>query len=182
MILYMTRISMLDTAADLYDDLLLQQIEEGYMFFLEMIGMSPEEPNEANVALSRVWEGYEIALGAHIAALCAEAHTRGLPRNEHLDIKNMISQMRREEDTPFEVPLWFQDLDVLRSHRSNLVRRWPQRYGDMWKGTPFNWPYLWPFSEDDGDYELMLSKHDKALLKAGKRSLPKSVKDKVANR
>jgi hypothetical protein len=68
----------------------------------------------------------------------------------------------------------------MRSHRSNLVREDPKKYGKVFKGTPKNMPYLWPVCYDDGTYDLIVSKADEKLLRAGKRVLPPGIKKRLA--
>jgi hypothetical protein len=73
-----------------------------------------------------------------------------------------------------EPPPWIRDKWVLRSHRSNLMRKAPHIYGDKYDGTPENMPYLWPVIDHmkpDG-YYLRLSKPDMARLATGERVLP----------
>jgi hypothetical protein len=78
------------------------------------------------------------------------------------------------------MPPWLADTDVLLSHRSNLVRRWPG-YAAVFPRTPANLPYLFPFVDDEGGYTLNVSKAEQQMLRTGARTLPKSIQKKVVN-
>lgn len=41
------------------------------------------------------------------------------------------------------LPPWVND-DLVRSHRSNLVRKKPEHYRPLWPDVPDDLPYLWP--------------------------------------
>lgn len=181
---WMTRSSFLATAADMDNNLLVHSAIESNR--LLHAAVYDEQPAEWRFDFHRLptlhmWEGFEVALAAYSAALCVELATRGIQVNVHMEAATTIRELRRWEDGTFVFPSWLKDTDVLRSHRSNMARRWPALYADAWKGTPENWPYLYPFVSEDGSYQLMLSKQDKELLAKGERTLPKPIQLKVAN-
>lgn len=179
MITWMTRMSFLDTAEDLSTDLLVQGIQESHQLFEDLLtGVERDDPT------ARIWQGFERALGAYSMSLGVELSRRGVRSARHLSTIALFREWNRgaRGDIPeFEHPPWLFDTDVLRAHRSNLVRRWPGDFADSWTKTPELWPYLWPFVDEDGSYALYLSKHDKELLRTGARKLPADVKKKVAN-
>lgn len=181
MITYLTRLSFLDTADDLADQQLIQQHDEARNVFNSMVYDEPLEGLPANHPLRKMWEGYEVALAAYTVCMALELTKRGyiagLATNR---VAGPVREMRRDYGVEFEVPPWFEDTDVMRSHRSNLIRRYPAAYGAAWKGTPANMPYIWPIVTEDG-YDLLLSKGDKALLASGERELPAPIKRKIKN-
>lgn len=176
MITWMTRASFLDSAADLEDSLLIQTLREG----CDMLGglvYGMYEDQDPSQPAARGWYGYEPALCAYLAALNVELTTRGISEHSHLGLADTVRDMGAEG--AFEKPAWIEDIDVLRSHRSNLMRRWPSTYD--WKRTPPMMPYVWPIADDSGGYSLVLSKRDKALLASGERKLPSDIKNRIDN-
>jgi hypothetical protein len=179
MMTWLTRMSLLDTMEDLETPLLAQVAKESHDLEHAMLVGKPNVPDTH--PLVRMWAGYEVALAAYCSAACVELNRRGVGTGLHLAMSQLIAELRRSEPAPFEQPPWLFDTDVLRSHRSNMVRRWPSDYADKWSGTPERWPLLWPFTDEDGSYALFLSGYEKKLLAAGERTLPKSIREKVEN-
>jgi hypothetical protein len=184
MIPWMTRMSPFDTAEDLATDHLVVTAEMSHRLFRAMV----YQETDLSVDWDRHpvmagWLGYEVALALYVGATVAEATRRGVGMTRLvLRAADAVRQLRvGDADVVFTPPPWWEDTDVLRSHRSNLMRTRPGDYGDAWKGITPDLPYLWPFVDDDGGYELKLSKHDKQLIADGERSLPKSMKAKVTN-
>lgn len=196
---WFTRISWFDTMTDLHTALLLQQnddaveavgkmifplLQEGHIAGGRKYYASYDDPDFANHPVARMWAGYETALAAYGAVSCVESVVRGYAQSgKGLKISGMISAVRWEtrSEAPMELPPWKEDTDVLRSHRSNLVRRFPSHYSDVWSEAPEGWPYIWPFVDEDGGYGLFVSRHDRELLASGERKLPKDVKKRIEN-
>jgi hypothetical protein len=178
MITWMTRASFLDSAADMHTDHLAQLLHEGSDLLGGLVYGVYEEQDPGQPA-GKGWYGYEVALAAYLAAANAELSTRGVSDHHHLAIANIVQDLRRTDTVEFDKPAWIEDTDVLRSHRSNMMRRWPKIYN--WKGTPPNMPYVWPVVDDGGGYTLVLSRHDKALLASGDRKLPSDIKNRIEN-
>lgn len=181
---WLTRMSFLDTFEELETPLLAQTARHAHELMQRMLMDVVFDKTIAipdNHPIIRVWTGHEIALAAYVAGASAELNRRGVACGWHLAAGKMVHEIRLNEDAPFEQPPWLFDTDLLRSHRSNMVRRWPSEYGDKWSGTPELMPYLWPFTDEDGSFGLYLSGHDKELLARGERKLPKSIKNRVEN-
>lgn len=179
MMTWMTRMSFFDTAADLEVDLLATSYYDSVGLFDFLVYQ--EGDLAENHPAVRMWQGYHVALGMYAAATASTLVVHGISVGlETMKMAGAVEEMRREEEQPFVLPPWIKDTDVLRSHRSNIVRRWPE-YADVWPGTPERMPYLWPFVDDEGGYSLMVSKHDKQALADGDRALPKTIAKKVAN-
>lgn len=180
-ITYLTRMSFLDTAADLDLRALAQQYKEGQDLFLDMVYDTTEKVEAAH-PVRRMWLGYEVALGIYVNCIGLELTKRGIVRGlGSLATAQPVEELRRDHGAEFDLPPWFEDADVMRSHRSNLVRRHPDDYAGKWQGTPVAMPYLWPVVDDEGDYKLMISKYDKGLIASGERQIPASIKKRVSN-
>lgn len=177
MITWMTRASFLDTAEDLDTETLLQTSEEALELLEALLGL--REQTREQGAAARMWVGYEPALAAYVCSLATVMSIRGLPTALALRAKQMMVSLQRSETVAYEPPPWLADTLVLRSHRSNLARRWPKQYGSTWKGVDKLWPYLVPSVDVDGGYEIAVSKVERAMLASGERSLPSDIKKEL---
>ena len=175
MMTWMTRMSFLDTADDLTEAHLAQGIRESELMFEALTIGSAEVPE--NHPVLQGWIGYERALAAYNVALSIGLAIRGYANPTHLSIAGKV---QRSDLPQFELPPWLSDTDILRSHRSNLTRRWPKQYQKLF-GVSRRLPYLYPFVDDQGGYRIMVSKHDKELLASGERTLPEEMRARVAN-
>lgn len=96
----------------------------------------------------KMWRGYEGALIQYAINVCAEWQGRGF-KDTLLDY--FEGERTKLPHTQFWVPnlpVWFQIDEIrrkiVRSHRSNLIRKMPEFYGPMWPQVPDNIPYHWP--------------------------------------
>lgn len=180
MMTWMTRMSLFDSALDLELPELALAFNEAESLFNEMVfGEASDEVGSAPAPLQAMWYGYETALAGYAVACAATLVSFGVSTGvRSLALAQTIRELRRNGDeSEFILPPWIEDVDVLMSHRSNLMRRWPDRY--TFARNPKSMPYLWPVVDEDGGYVLKLSKYDKALLAKGERSLPKSILERI---
>jgi hypothetical protein len=90
----------------------------------------------------KMWRGYECALMNYQTAVCSEWASRGY--------KDTCHRKTLDEHAPtcghraLYRPAWLGDPALHLSHRSNLIRKDPVRYGALWLGTPADLPYVWP--------------------------------------
>lgn len=180
------------TMADLDDARLGKQRLETLQILRALRG---EQDGYTNHPAVRMWEGYEPALVLYGLFVCHEWRiVRGfndtvwgdLARYAKecgmLDIEPELSKTARAvgvlEGQEVEQPPWLRDKWVLRSHRSNLMRKAPHIYAEKYDGTPENMPYLWPVIDhfEGHGYDLRLSKPDLARLETGERILPEGLR------
>lgn len=181
---FVTRRSWGQTAQDLDVRRCGYQRVEALQILEALTGLREDIP--ATHPALRMWAGYELALAVYGMQFCLEWYLhRGYHDKMFYGFYDISQDLKREDrELAFELPPWSRDTDLMRSHRSNLLRRNPRHYQGMWQQCPENWPYLWPFIDDSQDegYKLMLSKADKARLKSGERQLPRDVMERIANR
>lgn len=181
--IWLTRAGLFDSALDLELPELCVAQETSQSLFEELLLGAPTTGHAAaSVPLSRMWQGYEIALAGYSVAYLATMVSFGVNgASRALVLAQAVARMRvaSEDGEPMVMPPWLSDIDVLRSHRSNLVRRFPERYAEAWPRNPPLMPYLWPIVDDDGGYVLKLSKYDRGLLATGERALPKSILERI---
>lgn len=182
MMTWMTRMSMFDTMDDLQLNQIALAVKEAEELFYEMVGLAPDDAEPAPAPVRMMWAGYEPALAAYAVAGMAVLTTQHRITSgiRSIELANTVADLRRGDESylEFETPPWFNDVDVLRSHRSNLQRRFKHYY---WKNTPSDLPYIWPVVDDAGGYSLKLSKYDKALIASGERSIPKKTLERIDN-
>jgi hypothetical protein len=88
-----------------------------------------------NHTATRMWRGFEPALAAYMDACIDEWVKRGY---------NNTMQTIRPALVSIVLPPWFGDEAFHASHRSNLLRKKPEYYGQFgWVEGP-DLPYVWP--------------------------------------
>ncbi|MGW7286597.1 MSMEG_6728 family protein [Streptomyces sp. NPDC054847] len=106
----------------------------------------------------RMWAGYEEALVRYGLDICRVWTAEGRSdtcavtlvhdlRVRHPEVVAVRSQRRLAADG--DLPPWFGDRDFHRSHRSALVRKYPEFYRDRFPAVPDDLPYVWPTSDRD---------------------------------
>ena len=83
-----------------------------------------------------MWRGYEKALTEYMNLAIMLWKARGY--------KNTMKIIDVGELTDEDYPPWFGDEKIHSSHRSNLLRKDPEFYGQYKWNEPDNLPYVWP--------------------------------------
>jgi len=87
-------------------------------------------------AATRMWRGYKSALALYGWEVCRDWKERG-----YVDNTQEFFEVRLDVDPV--LPPWLDD-DFCLSHRSNLIRKLPEHYGQLWPDVPNDLPYVWP--------------------------------------
>lgn len=90
----------------------------------------------------RCWRGYEAALVDYHRAICAEWTRRGFNDTCLASVTSLFAASDRPETG--ERPTWTVDPAVHRSHQSNLIRKDPEFYTQLFPGVPGDLDYVWP--------------------------------------
>lgn len=85
-----------------------------------------------------MWRGYEGALIRYGVAICLEWRSRG-----HQDTCLMKISMNFPTEYGPRNPPWLGSRRLHQSHRSNLLRKNPEHYGQFFE-EPDDIPYYWP--------------------------------------
>lgn len=91
-----------------------------------------------NHPATKMWRGYEGVLAQYGVAICQEWKSRGYRDT----CQEKIEAMMTPRDGPR--PPWLGLDDFHRSHRSNLLRKKPDHYGQLWNDVPDDMEYVWP--------------------------------------
>jgi hypothetical protein len=104
----------------------------------------------ANHPAVRMWDGYEDALGYYTLTICNRWTSYGYKDTCAYKVRQILPHLtdavinREQIRETIEMPPWLDDLGVMMSHRSNLIRKKPDYYGPIWPETPNYLPYKWP--------------------------------------
>ena len=85
----------------------------------------------------KMWRGYENALKLYVNVMIAEWVRRGY-RN------TMLSYNIDREVDDMLLPWWLGDPLFHDSHKSNLLRKFPEYYSQFHWDVPDDLPYVWP--------------------------------------
>lgn len=92
----------------------------------------------ANHPAVKMWNGYRGGLLLYGIAVCKEWIQRG-----YKDTLLSEFELLLQQNSDLEMPAWFGDDRLHRSHRSNLTRKFPEYYSLLWN-EPNNIKYFWP--------------------------------------
>lgn len=86
-----------------------------------------------------MWRDNIPALAVYGAEMCKEWIRRGYNDTMLERFELIISQSNN-----FEMPSWLGDPEFHESHRSNLIRKFPEHYKLLWPEMTDDKPYVWP--------------------------------------
>jgi hypothetical protein len=95
----------------------------------------------SNHPASKMWQGYYPALALYSIKLLEELTSRGYHYQKWYDFFNPFLTDH------IKWPPWLGDERLHASHRSNLLRKDPEYYGQFGWDEPDNLPYFWPTKE-----------------------------------
>jgi hypothetical protein len=114
--------------------------------------------------VAKMWRGHRPSLMVYQDATCTEWERRGFAdtcREKTLAVLAIPSLLSREnlrvpvidELLAYEAgqtppPPWLGREDIHESHRSNLLRKDPEFYGELFPDTPADLDYVWPVPKD----------------------------------
>lgn len=89
-----------------------------------------------------MWRGHEGSLAEYCVAMCDEWRRRGYTDN----IGRRVGRWEFLVES-YQRPRWITK-EFIDSHRSNLLRKSPEYYGQNKWRVPHDLPYVWPSKED----------------------------------
>ena len=102
-----------------------------------------ESKGWANHPAVKMWAGYEPALALYGSIMCKEWKRRGYVDNLRPYFDTLLVEYVEKGDN-LVMPPWLYDDNVVRSHRSNLIRKDAEFYGWRWPDVPDDLEYIWP--------------------------------------
>ena len=98
-----------------------------------------------NHPATKMWEGYEAALCLYGIVICTEWLCRGYDDSLLPFFHRKYLKEREKQDLIY--PPWIRNTRLIRSHRSNLMRKDPVHYIQFGWNVPTDLPYVWPTKE-----------------------------------
>lgn len=97
----------------------------------------------ANHPATIMWRGYEHRLCQYAMMICREWIGRGYKDQQHDFFAEWYVNLTRTSENSYYPP-WLWNEDFHASHRSNLLRKAPDHYGQFGWTEPDDLPYIWP--------------------------------------
>ena len=129
-----------ESARQLDDKRLGKQRLEALQILRTLFGEQDTWKNHPAVLM---WKGYEGSLFVYALAMILEWRGRGFKDNQigvWEDLKNKYIM----KVSTFKKPPWVGNMDFHKSHRSNLLRKFPEHYRKFWPNECDDLPYYWP--------------------------------------
>jgi len=95
---------------------------------------------------TKMWAGYMNALCLYYNTICHEWESQGYVNN--LPRQTVFDHLPT-------TPIWLGSEAFHLSHRSNLVRKLPSYYGNIWTDVHSDLPYVWPLGNMETYRELV---------------------------
>jgi hypothetical protein len=91
-----------------------------------------------------MWRGYLPALTKYALVVTDEWIAQGHADTVRPQVLAFAPEVDGLDQSDLELPPWLGDEALHLSHRSNLVRKHPEHYGELFPGVPDDLPYVWP--------------------------------------
>jgi len=135
--------SMLDSAETLDRQRLGKQRVECLQILRSLSGLTKGWQNHP---ATKMWRGHEHALADYSVIVCEVWIERGYKDT----CRDKIEAMRVDHASQWGLglPPWWGDERLHASHRSNLIRKFPEHYAPQWPSDPDDLDYYWPAERD----------------------------------
>jgi hypothetical protein len=90
-----------------------------------------------NHPASKMWRGHEAGLCAYGIAMCDAWTAKGYTDS----CADKMRELVRPDAN--DLPEWWGRADIMESHRSNLVRKFPEHYRNFYPEVLDDLPYVW---------------------------------------
>ena len=107
--------------------------------------LNGESKGWVNHPATNMWRGNEKALVVYGTTICAEWKARGYKDAMQARIGEYFYKFPDAADGP---PSWFGYEEFHLSHRSNLVRKFPEHYLQYWPDMTPDLEYVWPIGRE----------------------------------
>ena len=100
--------------------------------------------------IRRMWAGYLEALVCYGLAMCQRWVAQGHADTVAATLTRELGYVARDQVSlaaAGELPPWLGQEEFHRSHRSALLRKYPEWYRPRFDDVPDNLPYVWPVSD-----------------------------------
>lgn len=130
-------------SAEVLDDKRLgKQRSESIIILKTLLGEYEKEGGRGwpHHPATKMWRGFELALCEYSEEIATAWRKRG-----HADTTlDWFRKTKLSIPGNASMPTWIGNEAFHRTHRSNLLRKMPDYYGQFWPGERDDLPYLWP--------------------------------------
>lgn len=105
-----------------------------------------------NHPVAKMWRGYLPALTKYALVVTDAWIARGHADTVRPQVLLFAPEVDALPQDALELPPWIGDDAFHRSHQSNLVRKDPAFYAELFPGVPDDLPYLWPGETQSGPH------------------------------
>lgn len=138
---FITSFDISKTAQNLDNKRLGKQRVEAIQIARSLLGISNGWLNHPAV---KMWKGYEAYLvKVYLRTIMDEWINRGYKNDKCEKHWQELMQRKEIKDQYPIMPNWI-TIDFCKSHQSNLIRKLPGYYGNLFPNIPDNLPYIWP--------------------------------------
>ena len=96
----------------------------------------------------RMWQGHELCLAEYAEIMCIEWKRRGFNDSLLPQFQAVVGSLADTSPFHSHAPNWIGYDRLHASHRSNLLRKDPQHYGQFGWQEPADLPYWWPVEKE----------------------------------
>jgi hypothetical protein len=89
-----------------------------------------------------MWRGYELHLWRYATLICREWSNRGYKDGTRCKLLDLL--INHSQTIGLYAPPWLGNRRFHESHRSNLLRKFPEHYRKFWPKLRDDLPYVWP--------------------------------------
>lgn len=112
-----------------------------------LMALTGQSTGWVNHPATKMWRGFEHLLAVYGVTMCDEWKRRGYVDNLRPYFESMLEDLTADRKQRIDKP-WFIGCEPFHeSHRSNLLRKAPEFYGEIFSGTPSDLPYIWTSEE-----------------------------------
>lgn len=108
----------------------------------------PKRSSWVSHPATRMWSGHELSLVGYAIEVCHEWIRRGYNDTLLPQFKDAWWQLAWHSDRTLASPDWLGCEALHASHRSNLLRKDRQHYGQFGWSEPDDLPYVWPVEKE----------------------------------
>lgn len=108
-----------------------------------LMALTGESTGWRNHPATKMWDGHEFLLAYYGSVMSTEWKARGYVDNLLPYFEQKMLDLTEQGKTFDNLP-WFIGCEPFHeSHRSNLLRKAPEFYSEIFYGTPDDLPYIW---------------------------------------
>ena len=119
-----------------------------------LMALTGESTGWVNHPATKMWDGYETVLCYYGMVMSAEWKRRGYIDNQLPWFAAKMVELHANGQVYDGLPWFIHNEAFHRSHRSNLLRKAPEYYSELFSDVPDDLPYVWTLEEAQAELSL----------------------------